>query len=100
MPLAVPSLRAPRRPGSDPYTRPAMWPSRIDRYLWSELLPPLVLGFASYTFLFVVRELFNLLEIAVSSDMPLTLLAKMLAWSLPWIVVLTLPMAFLLAILV
>jgi LPS export ABC transporter permease LptG/LPS export ABC transporter permease LptF len=86
---AVPSLYSAR-----------MWPTRIDRYLWSELAPPLVLGFASYTFLFVVRELFNLLEIAVASDMPLALLGRMLAWSLPWIVVLTLPMSFLLAILV
>lgn len=72
----------------------------ISRALIREILPPFVLGFVAYTFILLIRTVLILADFAVRRSAPFREVAKLVALSLPWIVVLTLPMAFLLAVLV
>ncbi len=70
------------------------------RSVLREVWPPLLLGFAAYTFLLLVRTIFLLTDFFVRRTATAAEVAWMLLLSVPWIVVLTLPMAFLLGVLV
>jgi LPS export ABC transporter permease LptG/LPS export ABC transporter permease LptF len=70
------------------------------RSVLREVWPPLLLGFAAYTFLLLVRTIFLLTDFFVRRTATGAEVAWMLLLSVPWIVVLTLPMAFLLGVLV
>jgi LPS export ABC transporter permease LptG/LPS export ABC transporter permease LptF len=72
----------------------------ISKALIREILPPFFLGFVAYTFILLIRTVLILADFAVRRSAPFREVAKLVALSLPWIVVLTLPMAFLLAVLV
>lgn len=72
----------------------------VSRSVLREVWPPLLLGFAAYTFLLLVRTIFLLTDFFVRRSATLPEVARMVALSVPWIVVLTLPMAFLLGVLV
>ena len=74
--------------------------SRIDRYVFREVLGPLVLGFLVYTFLLMMQFLFRSAEMIIRRDVPAELVGKLLLLTLPNIVVLTIPMSFLFGILV
>lgn len=72
---------------------------KVDRYLLSEVAPPFLLGLAGYTFLLSLKSLFDLLDLVVRAGAPPSMLFRLLGLSLPWIVVLTIPISFLLGIL-
>lgn len=73
---------------------------RIDRYLVREILGPLGLGFIVYTFILLIRFLFQSAEMIIRRGLPFSIVGKLLLMTLPNIVVLTLPMALLFAILI
>ncbi len=73
---------------------------RLDRYIVSEILPPLGLGFTVYTFILLLQFLFKSADLMIRRGIPGSVVGKMLAFSLPNIVVLTIPMALLFGILV
>lgn len=73
---------------------------RIDFYILREILGPLGLGFLVYTFILLLQFLFSSAEMIIRRGLPVATVAELLAYSLPNIVVLTIPMALLLGVLV
>jgi LPS export ABC transporter permease LptG/LPS export ABC transporter permease LptF len=73
---------------------------RLDRYVLSELIGPLGLGLLVYTFILLMQTFFRLAEMIIKRGLPATTVGQLLLFNLPNIVVLTLPMSFLLAVLV
>ncbi len=71
----------------------------LDRYILRETIGPLALGLLVFTFLAVLQELFQLAELIIERDIEVQVVLRLLAYSLPHIIVLTIPMAFLFAIL-
>jgi LPS export ABC transporter permease LptF/LPS export ABC transporter permease LptG len=72
---------------------------RLDRYLLAELAGPLGLGLLVYTFILLVQLFFRLAEMIIKRGLPTLTVGKLLLYSLPNIIVLTLPMSLLLAVL-
>src|SRR5262249_33838483 len=73
---------------------------RVDRYIFSELVRPSLLGLAFYTFVLMMNQLFLVIRQALQQDAPILLVLQLLALALPKILVMTLPMALLLGTLV
>ena len=71
----------------------------LTRYLLSEILPPFLLGLLTFTFILLIARILKLVELIVTRGIPLTQVGKLLTLILPTFLELTLPMAFLLAIL-
>lgn len=71
-----------------------------DRYVLREILVPTLVAFAVYTGFMLVRFLVQFSALVLQSTNPLADLGRVLAFSAPHIVVLTIPIAFLLGILV
>jgi LPS export ABC transporter permease LptG/LPS export ABC transporter permease LptF len=69
--------------------------TRLNRYLLTEILGPLVLGFLVYTFILLIRFLFQSAEMIIRRGLPVSIVGKLLLLTLPNIVVLTLPMSLL-----
>src|SRR5262245_59607338 len=69
--------------------------SRLDRYIVTEILGPLALGFLVYTFILLIRFLFQSAEMIIRRGLPVTIVGKLLLLTLPNIAVLTLPMSLL-----
>lgn len=74
--------------------------SRLDRYVLGEILGPLGLGFLVYTFILLLQFLFSSAEMIIRRGLPASIVGQLLLYSLPNIVVLTIPMALLLGVLV
>ena len=74
--------------------------SRIDRYVISETVGPVFLGFVVSTFILLIRAFFELAEAIIHRGLPTATVLKLLALNLPHIVVITIPMALLFGILV
>jgi LPS export ABC transporter permease LptG/LPS export ABC transporter permease LptF len=74
--------------------------SRIDRYVVSETVGPVFLGFVVSTFILLIRAFFDLAEAIIHRGLPTGIVVKLLALNLPHIVVITIPMALLFGILV
>ena len=72
----------------------------VSRSILREIWPPFLLGFAAYTFVLLIRTILFLADFAVRRSAGVGEVARLVALSLPWIVVLTLPMAFLLGVLI
>jgi len=72
----------------------------LDRYILRETTGPLVLGLLVFTFLALMQELFQYAEMIIGRNVETSVALWLLAYSLPHIVVLTIPMAFLFAILI
>jgi LPS export ABC transporter permease LptG/LPS export ABC transporter permease LptF len=72
----------------------------LSRSILREIWPPFLLGFAAYTFILLVRTIFMMTEFFVRRSASLGEVASLVLLSVPWIVVLTLPMAFLLGVLI
>lgn len=72
----------------------------LDRYLVREIVGPLGLGFLVYTFILLLDALFDAAEMIIRRGLPFVTVGKLLALSLPNIVVLTIPMALLFAVLI
>ena len=68
---------------------------RLDRYILTEILGPLALGFLVYTFILLIRFLFQSAEMIIRRGLPSSIVGELLLLTLPNIVVLTLPMSLL-----
>ncbi len=73
---------------------------RLDRYILAEVLGPLALGFLVYTFILLIQVLFKSAELLIGSGVALETVGRLLLLSLPWIVVMTIPMSLLFGILI
>lgn len=72
----------------------------LTRYILKELLGPTFLGFLFYTFIILMRQLFDLAGMIITRSLPVSTILELLLLSLPNIVVLTLPMSLLFGILI
>jgi len=72
---------------------------RLDRYLISEITGPLALGLVVYTFILLLQTFFRMAEMIIKRGLPIPTVLELLTYSLPNILVLTLPMSLLLAVL-
>ena len=72
----------------------------LSRSVLRELSWPFLLGFAAYTFLLLIREIFLMTDFLVRRAATFGEVVWLIVLSIPWIVVLTLPMAFLLGLLI
>jgi LPS export ABC transporter permease LptF/LPS export ABC transporter permease LptG len=73
---------------------------RLDHYIVSEIVGPLGLGFLVYTFILLLRFLFQSAEMIIRRGLPVSVVGELLLLTLPNIVVLTLPMSLLFGILI
>lgn len=73
---------------------------RIDRYVLGEVVGPLLLGFVIYTSILLLQFLFNSAKMIIVRGVPAGQVGELLLYSLPSIVVLTVPMSLLFGILV
>ena len=74
--------------------------SILTRYILKEMVGPTALGFAFYTSIIAMRVLFELAGMIIRRSLSWDAVGKMLLFSLPNIVVLTLPMSLLFGILI
>jgi lipopolysaccharide export system permease protein len=72
----------------------------LDRYVWKELITPFGLGLLVFTFLLLVDRIFDLVDLIINKGVPVHMVVLMLVYIAPAILVLTVPIGFLLAILV
>ncbi len=73
---------------------------RLWRYVFREVLSPTFLGLGIYVIVFLMNALFELAELAIKKDLPISTVALILLLYLPRVLVMTLPMAILLGVLV
>ncbi len=71
----------------------------LSRYLISEILPPFFVGLLAFTFILLIGRMIKLIELVVTRGVPLLQIAKLFSLILPTFLEMTVPMAFLLAIL-
>ena len=72
----------------------------VSRAVLREIAPPFLLGFAAYTFVLLIRTIVVMTDFFVRRSATFPEVLRLVALSVPWIVVLTLPMAFLLGVLI
>jgi lipopolysaccharide export system permease protein len=72
----------------------------ITRNVLREIVPPFLLGLSAYTFLLLLRSLLQLSEMIVRRGVPGGIVFQLLVLTLPQVLVLTIPMAFLFGILI
>jgi lipopolysaccharide export system permease protein len=71
----------------------------LARYLISEILPPFCFGLLAFTLVLLIARVVKLIELVVTRGVPALQIGKLLVLILPTFLELTVPMAFLLAIL-
>ncbi len=69
------------------------------RYILREILAPFALGLAIFTFILLMGRLLRLVELVLNKGVPLIDIIKLFVFLLPSFLVLTLPLAFLLGVL-
>lgn len=69
----------------------------LDRYLFRATLGPLFFGMAAFASIFIGSDLINLAQMAVNLGVPLGVVARLIFYKVPQILVWTLPMSVLLA---
>ncbi len=72
----------------------------LTRYILKEMLGPTALGFSFYTFIILMRQLFDFAGMIIKRSLPTSTVFELLWLSLPHIIVLTLPMSLLFGILI
>ena len=73
---------------------------RLDRYILSEISGPLGLGFSVYTFILLMQFLFRSAELIIRRGLAVGTVGRLFWYTLPNILVLTLPMSLLFGVLV
>ena len=68
-------------------------------YLFREIAAPFLLGFAVFTFVLLMGKLLKLAELVISKGVPFTDMMRLVTYMLPSFCVITIPMSFLLAVL-
>jgi LPS export ABC transporter permease LptF/LPS export ABC transporter permease LptG len=71
----------------------------LDRYIVRELAAPLGFGCVLLTFFLVIDRIYSLTDLVITKGVPFYLVVQLLAFMLPSFLALTLPMAFLSAVL-
>jgi lipopolysaccharide export system permease protein len=71
----------------------------LSRYLVSEILPPFFVGLLAFTLILLIGRMLKLIELVVTRGVPLVQVGKLFSLILPTFLEMTVPMAFLLAIL-
>jgi len=72
----------------------------LTRYILKEMFGPTALGLIFYTSIILMQRLFQLAGLIIRRSLPLATVGKLLLLSLPWIIVLTVPMSLLFGILI
>src|SRR5437763_16952193 len=72
----------------------------LSRYIFKEMVAPTILGFSFYTFIILMRNLFDFAGMIIKRSLPAATVGQLLLLSLPHIVVLTVPMSLLFGILI
>ncbi len=72
---------------------------RLEKYVWSELQAPFLLGLAGFTFSIILTKLFDLVGRLFDKKVPISVMLGLLVNELPGIFLLTLPIATVLAVL-
>jgi LPS export ABC transporter permease LptG len=72
----------------------------LTRYIFKEMLGPTALGFAFYTFIILMKNLFDFAGMIIKRSLPASTVGRLLFDSLPHIIVLTVPMSLLFGILI
>ena len=72
----------------------------LTRYILTEMIGPTALGFGFYTFIILMRQLFDFAGMIIKRSLPASTVLELLWLSLPNIVVLTVPMSLLFGILI
>src|SRR5207302_7987566 len=72
----------------------------LTRYILKEMVGPTALGFSFYTFIILMRQLFDFAGMIIKRSLPASTVFELLYLSLPNIVVLTVPMSLLFGILI
>jgi len=72
----------------------------LTRYIFKEMVGPTVLGFAFYTSIILMQRLFDLAGMIIRRSLSPAAVGKLLLYSLPNIIVLTVPMSLLFGILI
>lgn len=73
--------------------------STLNRYLAREIVAPFFLGLVAFTFVLLMGKLLKLADLVIAKGVPFVEILKMVAYLLPSFFLLTIPMAFLLAVL-
>ena len=74
--------------------------SILTRYILKEMVGPTILGFSFYTAIILMQRLFDMAGMIIRQSLPASAVGKLLLYSLPHIVVLTVPMSLLFGILI
>ncbi len=69
------------------------------RYLVAEVLPPFFLGLLAFTLILLIARILKLIELVITRGVPLLQVVKLFSLILPTFLEMTVPMSFLLAIL-
>src|SRR5262245_47992304 len=75
-------------------------PPIVWRYVFGEILAPVLLGLMVYVLLFLMNALFELAELAIKKDIPIGVVLRLLLYLMPRVLEMTLPMSILLGILI
>src|SRR5262245_48730087 len=73
--------------------------SILDRYVWKELGPPFAIGVDVFTFFLFIDRIYQLTNLVITKNVPFHMVLSLLVFMLPTFLVLTLPMALLVAVL-
>jgi LPS export ABC transporter permease LptG len=74
--------------------------SILNRYILKEMIGPTLLGLVFYTSIILMQNLFEMAGLIIRRSLPGSAVLKLLVYSLPHIIVLTVPMALLFGILI
>jgi len=70
----------------------------IDRYICWELFTSMILGLGLFTFVLLTKPIRKLMDLFITKLVPIDIIARLLLYTLPPLLVLTIPMALLLAV--
>jgi LPS export ABC transporter permease LptF/LPS export ABC transporter permease LptG len=71
----------------------------LDRYVYKEMGPPLLIGVGVFTFFLVIDRIYQLTDLVITKSVPFALVLPLLIYMLPAFLGLTLPMALLVTVL-
>ncbi|MFH1783637.1 MAG: LptF/LptG family permease [bacterium] len=72
----------------------------LRNYIIKELLPPFIAGLAIFTFILIMDRIFDLANLIITKGVPLTTVVRLLLYTLPFSISLSVPMALLMATLI
>ncbi|HOI16054.1 MAG TPA: LPS export ABC transporter permease LptF [Geobacteraceae bacterium] len=78
---------------------PAVMTRILYRYIGREIITPFLLGFAVFTFVLLMGRFIKLAEMVIAKGVPLSDVLRLVVYMLPSFSIVTIPMSFLLAVL-